>query len=1033
MARIWQLPYVQARWIPISQGGFLAAVVPLWAVASDNRREMGGRVSSPTFVGRVEELQVLEAAHERAANAEPAVVLVGAEAGVGKTRLVAELTARRVADGTRVLAGGCVPVAEGGLPYAPIVEVLRGLLAELGAGAIRELIGPSWPELARLLPALGEMESTTPPSREGQGRVFELLLGLLGRLGAQTPLVVVVEDLHWADRSTRDLLAFLARNLRRERMLLVVTYRSDETGRRKLGPYLAELDRGSRVDRIELSRFKRSEVVAQLTGILGAAPAADLVDAVFDRSEGNAFFTEELLAAVRAGSKELPTTLWELLHGRVEALSEEAQQLLGVAAVAGRRVPHRLLAAVADLADRRLDGALRQAVAHQLLVTRPDQDGYEFRHGLLQEAVYSGLLPGERARLHALVAATIAAHPDWAGGSAATVAAELADHWERAGNLERALPATIDAAAKAEVAYAFAEALRQYQRALDLWDRVSGAAERAPWDRATLQERAAEAASLILDQRRAVELVRAALAGVDRQREPVRAGVLLERLGRYLWLALDEAALAAYQEAVSLVPPEPPSVERARVLAGYAQILGLLGRDSESRQAAEEALVAARQVGARREEGRALAVLGAALALMGDADSGLAHLRDACHIAREVFDVDGLGWAAFNVAQVSEAAGRLEEALAAALEGAEVSRQLGSAWRDTFLEAAAWFAFLVGRWDEADRYFRTALERDRHTGPIRVHLRLERARLDIAHGDFPAARRLLEDAQVLAGAPGSDQFDAQFSWPLAHTRAELALWEGRDQDAFQAVTEGLAAMARAGQETGWPVLFALGLAAAVGRAERASARRSTAEAEAARCDGDALLARLEATGGPPNRGPETAAVLLQCRAEQARLHGRPDPTAWAATAAQWEELGQPYPAALARFRQAEAMLATRAPRTGIEEALWAAHTVSVRLGAAPLQRELELLAQRGRVRLEAPVEPVGQPEEPSAASRLGLTRREAEVLALVAAGRSNRQIGEALFITPKTASIHVSRILTKLGVSGRVEAAAVAHRLRLLE
>jgi DNA-binding CsgD family transcriptional regulator len=1029
--RIWQVPYVQARRIHILLGGFRAAAVSLRPVARDNHREMGGRVSSPTFVGRVEELRVLEAARVRAANAEPAVVLVGGEAGVGKTRLVAELTGRCAADGARVLAGGCVPVAEGGLPFAPIVEALRGLLAELGAGALRELTGPSWPELARLLPALGEPGSTAPSDQEGQSRLFELLLGLLGRLGARAPLVLVVEDLHWADRSTRDLLAFLARNLRRERVLLVVTYRSDETGRRRLGPYLAELDRGSRVERIELSRFQRWEVMTQLTGILGAAPAAGLVDAVFARSEGNAFFTEELLAAVRAGSQELPTTLRELLHGRVEALPERPQQLLGVAAVVGRRVPHRLLAAVAGLDDRRLDGALRQAVAHQLLVSRPDQDGYEFRHALLQEVVYSGLLPGERARLHAQVAATIAGHPGWAGGSAATVAAEVAEHWVRAGNLERALPATIDAAAEAERAYAFAEALRHYQRALDLWDRVSGAAELAPFDRATLQERAAEAASLILDQSRAVELVRAALAGVDRQRDPVRVALLLERLGRYLWLTLDATALAAYQEAVGLVPAEPPSAERARVLAGYAQILGLLGRHVDSRQTAEEALAAARQAGARWEEGRALAFLGVELAKLGNADGGLAYLRDAVRIAHEVADVDGFGWACFNLAWASEGAGRLEEALAAALEGAEASRQLGSAWQDTLQEAAAWFEFLLGRWDDADRRFRTVLERDRFSDTMRVHARLERARLDIARGDFAAARCLLEEAQALAAAAGSDQFDAQFSWPLADTRAELALWEGHDEEAFEAVTQGLAAMARAGSETNWPVLFALGLAAAAGRAERASARRATAGAEAARCDGDELLARLEAARGPAARRPEAPAVLLQCRAEQARLHGRPDPAAWAAAAAQWEELGQPYPAARARFRQAEAMLATRAPRARVEEALWAAHTVAVRLGASPLRRELELLAQRGRLRLGAAVEPVSQPAQPSAASMLGLTRREAEVLALVAAGRSNRQIGEALFITPKTASIHVSRILAKLGVSGRVEAAAVAHRLGL--
>jgi predicted ATPase len=169
---------------------------------------MGGRVASPAFVGRVEEFQTLEAARRRAADADPAVVLVGGEAGVGKTRLVTELTARCGTDGTRVLAGGCVPVGDGALPYAPIVEALRALVGDVGAGALRELVGPSWPELARLLPAMGDPEAG-PAGQGAQPWLFELLLRLLGRLGEQAPLVLVVEDLHWADRSTRDLLAFL--------------------------------------------------------------------------------------------------------------------------------------------------------------------------------------------------------------------------------------------------------------------------------------------------------------------------------------------------------------------------------------------------------------------------------------------------------------------------------------------------------------------------------------------------------------------------------------------------------------------------------------------------------------------------------------------------------------------------------------------------------------------------------------------------------------------------------------------------------
>jgi predicted ATPase len=258
---------------------------------------MGCRVASPIFVGRLEELELLEAARRRAADADPAVVLVGGEAGVGKTRLVAELTARCGTDGTRVLVGGCVPVGDGALPYAPIVEALRILLGDVGVAALRELVGPSWPELARVLPALGAPDRTGQPEQAAQARLFELLLWLLGRLGEQAPLMLVVEDLHWADRSTRDLLAFLVRNLRRERVLVVITYRNDEPGQQRLGPYLAELDRGGPVLRIELARLDQVQTGAQLVGILGAAPAAQLVEDVFARSEGNPFFTEELLGA----------------------------------------------------------------------------------------------------------------------------------------------------------------------------------------------------------------------------------------------------------------------------------------------------------------------------------------------------------------------------------------------------------------------------------------------------------------------------------------------------------------------------------------------------------------------------------------------------------------------------------------------------------------------------------------------------------------------------------------------------------------
>jgi predicted ATPase len=581
--RIWHLPYAR-RW-PVPYLWPLAppGAISLWPGAGDNPGEMGGRVASPTLVGRLEELQALEAARGRAANGEPAVVLVGGEAGVGKTRLVVELTARCAAEGTRVLAGGCVPVGEGTLPYAPIVEALRTLVADLDASSIGELVGTSWSELGRLLPALGELDRAVPPEQAAQARLFELLLGLLGRLAEEAPLVLVVEDLQWADQSTRDLLAFLVRNLRRERMVVVVTYRNDEPGQERLGPYLAELDRGGPAQRLELPRLDRVQTTAQLVGILRTAAPAELVDNVFPRSQGNPYFTEELLAAVRAGSGELPATLRDLLRGRVQAVSQAARQVLGVVAVAGRQVPHRLLAAVARLDDETLLAALREAVDSQLLVTTPGGDGYDVRHALLREVINADLLPGERAQQHAGLAQALTEQPGLADGSPAVAAAEVAAHWDAADEPYRALPARVEAGLAAERARGFPEARHHYERALELWEWVPNRGRPAGLDRVDLLSRAAAAAAYSGKVDRAAALLEDALNRVDPMADSVRTAVLLASLGGHRMTAGDEsAALTAYRRAERLLAGAPPSAERAHVLASYAQVLNLTWQDRQA-------------------------------------------------------------------------------------------------------------------------------------------------------------------------------------------------------------------------------------------------------------------------------------------------------------------------------------------------------------------------------------------------------------------------------------------------------------------
>jgi tetratricopeptide (TPR) repeat protein len=541
---------------------------------------MGGRVASPTLVGRIEELQILEAARRRAADGDPAVVLVGGEAGVGKTRLVAELAARVMASGGRVLSGGCLPVGEGSLPYAPIVESLRPLPTELGAGVVQGLAGPSWVELTHLLPGLGEPPDGSP-GPAAQTRLFELLLGLLGHLAEQVPITLVVEDLHWADHSTRVLLAFLARNLRRERVLLVVTYRNDEADSDGLRSYLAEVGRSARVARLELARLDRAETAAQLTGILSGAPSAELLEGVFARSEGNPFFTEELLDSVRLGSGSVPATLRDLLKGRVEALDEGTQRVLRVAAVAGRRVLHALLAAVVGLDDRQLDRALREAVTHRLLVIQPDGDGYQFRHALIQETIYADLLPGERSRLHAGYANALIAHPEQTAGSPAVAAAELAVHWDAAGDPVRALPARVDAGLAADGAHAFAEAVGHYRRALELWERVPDSSRPVGLDRVDLLAWLGQAVAFTGGIEHAIVCLEEAVDRVDPIAESDRAARLLVRLGEYRREVGDEAAaLTAFAEAERLLAGAPPSPTQARAFAAHAYAL-LLGRRTE--------------------------------------------------------------------------------------------------------------------------------------------------------------------------------------------------------------------------------------------------------------------------------------------------------------------------------------------------------------------------------------------------------------------------------------------------------------------
>src|SRR5215218_2699511 len=625
------------------------------------------RVSSPTFVGRTDELAALEGALGRAAAGVPAFTFVAGESGVGKSRLVGELEARARRAGARVFVGHCLELSGAAIPYAPLVDALRPIareLAECGSDLADGLPPASRAALAELMPEFRSPDAAGDGDGGHQARVFEALLALIERLGRAQPVVLVLEDLHWADQSTRDFLTFLVRSARTEPLSLVVTYRSDELHRRHpLRPLLAELERTPGVGRLTLERFNRDELLAQVSAILDEPATDELADRLFERSEGNPLYTEELLAASSDGCQELPDTLRDLLVARVERLSETAQEAVRVISVE-HPMRHALLAALCDLGEPELLHGLREAVAHQVLVAGQGES-YAFRHALVGEAVYGDLLPGERSALHARLAETVDARHELMGDApTAAVAGILACHWNAAHDVPRALGASVAAGLASKRVLAFSEAQRHFERALELWDRVPDAEARAGCDRAEVLRHAAAAAASAGEAARSLALARAAIAEVDEQADPLRAAFLLERLGNYLrWAGETEEGFAAYAEAMELLR-EGDSPQRARLLEYRARGMMLRGRFEEGTTGGEEALAMAERCDDPSIQIRALNTVGLSRAALGDAEQGVAMLRRSRDLAAAGGKPVEYVQAITNLSEVLDLTGRTRAALA---------------------------------------------------------------------------------------------------------------------------------------------------------------------------------------------------------------------------------------------------------------------------------------------------------------------------------------------------------------------------------
>jgi DNA-binding CsgD family transcriptional regulator len=580
----------------------------------------------------------------------------------------------------------------------------------------------------------------------------------------------------------------------------------------------------------------------------------------------------------------------------------------------------------------------------------------------------------------------------------------------------------------AEQIYAFAEAEGHFLRALELWDLVDDPADLVDVDRTTLLERAAEATNQVGDGTRAVSLLERALDSLD-ESQTFRAGLLRARLGPLLlWVVGDgKAAVREQRRAVEILSGHPASGAHARVLVELGLTEAICGSVDAAVERAEEALAMARSLEARAEESMALQTLSVATRIGINTDDPLRSValsEEALQIAEEIGDPVDLGRAFMMHSESLGVGGRIDEAIATAKRGAGVMQRLGlERTHGSFLLLnAAQFSMARDRWREASRLVEQALSKSSHSFTRFYALALQ-AHVEIRKGNLKQARHSLDEARGhLEGAAWIQVIDSFHA-----ADADLAVWEHRLDDARAVVAQSALTVVRRDPYYAAP-LCSIGLRAEADRATSARARRQHAEVEAAVGVGAHLLEQARENERAP--APEAAAHAAVSRAEFSRLEGVSDPDLWAEAARDWKDLACAYWASYAQWREAEALLVARSAPRRAAEVLRTAHEESLRLGAALLNGEIEVLARRARIDLKRTTQ---VEESPSRADVLGLTPREVEVLGLLTAGRTNRQIAEALFISHKTAAAHVSNILAKLGAAGRVEAAGIAVQEGLVD
>jgi len=970
------------------------------------------RALAPAMIGRQAQLRELEEYLEQTRGGAGRLVFLVGDAGVGKTRLLREFAGRVQADGVTLLEGHCYDERPAP-PYGPFVDVLRAFVRQRGPDSVAQVAGAWASSLAPLLPEL-ELPSSAPhPTGDPQSekrRLFEAIARVF-RAIAQRGLVLVLEDLHWSDQSSQELLAYLARAVEHDPVLILASYRGDELHRRHpLTHLVAQLTRERRYQEVRLAPLAREDLARMLEATLEQTLPGALVDALYDRTEGNPFFAEEILKALIENAQlealieaarhghhsarlDIPLSLKESILAHAADLDPITTEVLNYAAVIGRRFDFELLLKLTGMAEADLLRSVALLIERQLVIEeRSGEDRFSFRHALTREAIYDDMIGRDRRMKHRAV---LQALDELYSDDRDAVVDQLAYHSLQAKELAQAAQYARLAGDKAIKMHAYREALAHYETALELLETDD------PREKAGLLGRLGWPAAPYSDAKRYWLEAQQLYAQVGDQRE---VGEISYWLGFLAWSQGELAAAFTHtRAALAVLETEPPSDQLAMAYGMLSRLFMLTSRPHESIAWGEKALQLAEALGDDDVRANALNNIGVSLILLGEIQRGIGYLERSLELAKRVgTSVFTMSRAYINLGAQLNLLGEFKRATGVAREAIAFQDKLGLN-PDLEWGVLGSAQLELGQWDQAHESLDRAIRAGELGLPAaRLQALPSIAELLLRRGRLEEASRL-ESALSECEKLGDPTIFGRFASALA--RIHLAL--GDIERAVAVMDRGVTACREIGPLAGTEPTFGHGVEVYLraGRVDQARELLDPLATVASRSSNLLSLAHLEDARG--------LIAAHEGQPAQAAEHFRQ-------AAVRWQAMEAPFEEAIARRRLAETLLLAgdAAAREEARRELDLARAVFERLGAP-----LELAAAHALI---ANYGLAPQPTRASGARAGELTRRERQVIALIAQGHTNRQIAEALTISEKTAEIHVGNILGKLGFSSRAQAAAYA-------